>query len=64
MQLKRTSVPPNDQVLFYITDYAIPAFYHVFPQYLKKELLHLEERAISIIVPGASYNTGMEDLGF
>ena len=50
--------------LFYITDYAIPAFYHVFPQYLKKELLRLEEQAISIIVPGASYNTGMEDLGF
>ena len=44
-----------------ITDYAIPASYHA--QYPEKELLRLENRTVSIIVPGASYNTGLEDLG-
>ena len=62
-------VPPNDLVLFYtacirsIIDYAIPAFYYALPQYLKNELVRLQKRAISIIVPGANYNTGMEVLG-
>ena len=68
-QLKRARVLPYDLVLFYtarirsIIDYAIPAFYLALPQYLKQELVRLEKRAISIIVPGASYNTGLDVLG-
>ena len=63
VQLKRARGPPSDLVLFYtacirsIIDYAIPAFYHALPQYLKNELVRLQTRAISIIVPGAN---GME----
>ena len=69
VQLKRARVPPNDLVLFCtacirsMIYYAIPAFYHALPQYLKNELVRLQKRAISIIVPGANYNTGMEVLG-
>ena len=32
-------------------DYAVPAFYHVLPQYLNNDLIRLEKRAISIINP-------------
>ena len=70
-QLKRARAPPDDLVLFYtacirsiiIIDYAIPALYHTLPHYLKKELVRLEKRAISIIVPGPNYNTGLDVLG-
>ena len=40
-----------------IIGYAIPAFYHALTQYLKKELVRLQKQAVSIIVPGTSYNT-------
>ena len=69
MRLKRARVPPNDPVPFYtacimsIISYAVPASNHALTQHLKKELVRLEKRAISIIVPGASYNPGLEDLG-
>ena len=42
VQLKKAKVPPEELVLFYTTcvrsviDYAIPAFYHALPKYLKK----------------------------
>ena len=42
VQLKRARVPPQDLALFYtscvrsVVDYAIPAFYHCLPQYLKR----------------------------
>ena len=36
-------------------DYAVPAFYHALPQYLKNDLIHLEKRAISIINPHVDY---------
>ena len=36
-------------------DYAVPAFYHALPQYLKNDLIRLEKRAISIINPDVDY---------
>ena len=39
-----------------VMDYAVPAFYHSLPQYLKNELIRLEKRAISIINPGMDYS--------
>ena len=55
VQLKRARLPVEDLVLFYtscirsVMDYAVPAFYHALPQYLKNDLIRLEKRAISII---------------
>ena len=62
VQLKRAKVPLKELVLFYTTcvrsviDYAIPAFYHALPKYLKKELVRLEKRAIAIMNPGTHYD--------
>ena len=53
-QLKRVGVPKQDLALFYVscmrsvTNYAAP----VFLKYLKKELVWLKKRAISIITSG------------
>ena len=69
VQLRRAKVPPQDLALFYVScsrsvvDYAIPAFYHSLPQYLKNQLVRLEKRAISIIMPGTDYHTALERLG-
>ena len=68
MQLKRARLPVKDLVLFYtfcirsVMDYAVPAFYHSLPQYLKNELIRLEKRAISIINPGMDYSAAGEIL--
>ena len=68
VQLRRARVPPQDLALFYtscvrsVVDYAIPAFYHCLPQYLKHELVRLEKRAISIIMPDVDYLTGLKRL--
>ena len=35
-----------------VVDYAAPVFFNGLPQYLKKELVRLEKRAISIITSG------------
>jgi hypothetical protein len=49
VQLKRARLPAKDLVLFYtscvrsVMDYAVPAFYHSLPQYLKNELIRLEK---------------------
>ena len=49
VQLKRAKVPLKELALFYTTcvrsviDYAIPAFYHALPKYLKMELVRLEK---------------------
>ena len=57
-QLKRAGVPKQDLALFYVScvrsviDYAAPVFFNGLPQYLKKELVRLEKRAISIITSG------------
>ena len=57
-QLKRAGVPKHDLALFYILyvrsviDYAAPVFFNGLPQYLKKELVWFEKRAISIITSG------------
>ena len=57
-QLKRAGVPKQDLALFYVLcvrsviDYAAPAFFNGLPQYLKKELVRLEKRAVSIITLG------------
>ena len=54
-QLKRAGVPKQNLALFYLScvrsviDYAAPLFFHDLPQYLKKELVRLEKRTISII---------------
>ena len=43
-------------------DYAVPAFYHALPQYLKNDLIRLDKRAISIINPHVDYLAGGEVL--
>jgi len=69
IQLKRANVAARDLVLFYSTcirsiiDYAIPVFYHALPQYLKEELIRLEKRAVSIILPGLTYSLACIELG-
>ena len=69
IQLKRARLPPSDLVLFYfscvrsIVDYGFPAFYNTLPQYLKNELVRVEKRALSIILPSKSYNKACEVLG-
>ena len=68
VQLKRAKVPLKELVLFYTTcvqsviDYAIPAFYHALPKYLKKELVRLEKRAIAIMNPRTHYDVASEVL--
>ena len=57
-QLKRAGVPKQDLALFYVScvrsviDYAAPVFFNGFHQYLEKELVRLEKRAVSIITSG------------
>ena len=57
-QLKRAGVPKQDLALFYVScvrsviDYAAPVFFNGLPQYLKKELVRLEKRTVSIITSG------------
>ena len=57
-QLKRAGVPQQDLALFYLScvrsviDYAAPVCFNGLPQYVKKELVRLENRAISIITSG------------
>ena len=68
VQLKRAKVPLKELVLFYTTcvrsaiDNAIPAFYHALPRNLKKELVHLEKRAIAIMNPETHYDVASEVL--
>ena len=69
VQLKRARLPVEGLVLFYtscvrsVMDYAVPAFYHALPQYLKNDLIRLEKRAISIINPDVDYLAAGEVLG-
>ena len=69
VQLKRARLPPSDLFLFYLScvrstiDYGVPAFYNALPQYLKNELVRIEKRALSIILPSMSYNKACEVLG-
>ena len=57
-QLKRAGVPKQDLALFYVScvrsviDYAALVFFNGLPSYLKKELVRLKKRAISIITSG------------
>ena len=54
-QLKKAGLPKQDPALFYVScvrsviDYTAPVFFNGLPQYLKKELVRLEKRALSII---------------
>ena len=63
VQLKRAQLPPKELVLFYkscvrsCVDYAVPVFYNALPQYFKNELVRIEKRALSIILPSLSYNS-------
>ena len=69
VQLKRAKLPPTYLILFYNTcvrsaiDYAVQVFYNALPQYLINELVHIEKRAISIIMPDRSYSNACEILG-
>ena len=69
VQLKRAQVPPSDLVLFYTScvrsgvDYAVPVFYNALPQYLKNELVRIEKRALSIILPRTDYSSACGLLG-
>ena len=69
VQLKQAKLPPTDLILFYNTcvrsviDYAVQVFYNALPQYLINELIHIEKRAISIIMPDTSYGNAGEILG-
>ena len=69
VQLKRARVPPSDLVLFYTScvrsgvDYAVPVFYNALPQYLKNELVRIEKRALSIILPRTDYSSACSLLG-
>ena len=57
-QLKRAGVLKQDLALFYLScvrsviDYAAPVFFNGLPKYLKKELVRLEKRAVSVITSG------------
>ena len=68
VQLKRAKVPLKKLVLFYticvrlVIDYAIPAFYHALPRYLKKGLVRLEKRPIAIMNPGTHYDVASDIL--
>ena len=44
-------------------DYAVQVFYNAMLQYLINELVCIEKKAISIIIPGTSYNNICEILG-
>ena len=62
-------MPPSDLVLFYTScvrsgvDYAVPVFYNALPQYLKNELVRIEKRALSIILPRTDYSSACGLLG-
>ena len=45
-----------------VLDYAISAFYHALPKYLKKELVRMEKRAIAIMNPGTHYDVASKVL--
>ncbi len=68
VQLKRAKIPVEDLVLFHtscvrsVMYYAIPAFYHALPQYLKNELIRVEKRAMSIVNPQMDYSATGEVL--
>ena len=68
VQLKRAKVPPMDLIIFYkacirsVSDYAIPAYFHALPKYLKNEIIRLEKRALAIILPGTNYRTACKVL--
>lgn len=66
IQLKRAKVPPKDLSLFYVTcirsvmDYGVVSYVNSLPKYLKYEIARVEKRAISIILPGYDYLTGLD----
>ena len=68
MRILKKLLTLKELVLFYTTcvrsviDYAIAAFYHALPKYLKKELVRLEKRAIAIMNPGSHYDVASEVL--
>ena len=67
--LRRAKLQPTDLILFYNTcirsviDYAVQVFYNAMLQFLINELVRIEKKAISIIIPGKSYNNTLEILG-
>ena len=69
VQLKRARLPCTDLVLFYlacvrsILSYAVPVFHHSLSAYLKKDLEHVQKRALSIISPRLSYNDALDAAG-
>ena len=70
VQLKLAKLPPTDLILFYNTcvrsviviDY-VQVFHNDLPRYLINELIRIEKKEISIIMPGTTYNNACETLG-
>ena len=68
VQLKLAKLPPTDLILFCNTcvrsviDY-VQVFYNDLPRYLINELVRIEKKAISIIMPSTTYNNACEILG-
>ena len=64
--LQHTSFRPSSflsSCVLSTIDYGVPVFHNALLQYLKNELVHIEKRALSIILPSMSYNKACEVLG-
>ena len=67
-QLKRTKLPSNNLLLFYVTcirpvaEYACEVFHDSLPKYLSDDLEKLQRRACRIILPGYSYENALNEL--
>ena len=63
--LKSGNVPAHDIICFYLTcirpvlEYCAPLYHHVLPEYLSKDIKHIQKRALSIILPGLSYDDSL-----
>ena len=66
---KASKLPPTHLILVYNTsvrsviDYAVRVLYDALPPYLINELVGIEKRAMSIIMPGKNYKIACECLG-
>ncbi len=64
--LKRVRVPVEDIILFYCTcirlilEYCAPVFHHSPSKYLNDDLERVQERVLSILSPGNSYQYNLE----
>ena len=67
--LKRTGVPLMDIKNFYcatvrpVLEYCSPVFHHALPQYLSAEIERVQNRALSIMNPGYTYEVNLAQFG-